>query len=146
MVFRKPAALAALMGALFLTACAGESKTVLTPGTDLSKAKTAYVVRQPKDTRGIDELIKTKLEKRGLKVGGGAALPGGYPADLTITYEDRWFWEFNLYLIELTIQVRDPKSNYPLASGNAVHQSPGRRSPEFMVDEVLENIFNATKK
>lgn len=142
---RRALAVSAMLAAFFLTGCAGQSSATLSPGADLSKFKTAYVVKQPKDKRDIDDLIKTNLERRGYTVTKGAELPGAYPADVAVTYEDRWMWDITTYMIELTIHVRDAKSKFPLASGNAMHMSLTRKSPEGMVDEVLTNIFTAKK-
>jgi hypothetical protein len=104
------------------------------------------VVKQPKDKRNVDDLIKVYLEKRGFVVSKGPELQGPYPADVAITYVDKWMWDMTMYMIELTIQVRDPKNNFPLATGNSMHTSMARKSPPEMVDEVLGNILTAPKK
>lgn len=52
-------------------------------------------------------------------------------------------WDITMYMLELTITLRDPVNNTPLAVGNSLHSSLTRKSPEEMVDEVLTNIFNA---
>jgi hypothetical protein len=49
-------------------------------------------------------------------------------------------------MLELTITLRDPKTNFPMAVGNSFHTSLTRKSSEEMVDEVLSNISNAPKK
>ena len=114
----------------------------LMPGADLSKVKTMYVVKAPEDGRGIDELIKTNLQKRGYQVTGGPALKPPYTADAVVTYIDKWYWDITMYLLQLTITVRDP-SEFPLANGSSLHTSLTRKSPPEMVDEVLTNIVNA---
>lgn len=62
-------------------------------------------------------------------------------ADAVITYVDKWMWDITMYMIELTIQVRDPKTDFTLAVGNSYHTSLTRKSPTEMVDEVMANIF-----
>ena len=47
------------------------------------------------------------------------------------------------YLIELTINFRDPDTGVAFASGNSMHSSLTRQSPEEMIEEVLSNIFAA---
>jgi hypothetical protein len=123
--------------------CATNRATAsLMPGADLSKVKTMYVVKAPEDGRGIDELIKTNLQKRGYQVTGGPALKPPYTTDAVVTYIDKWYWDITMYLLQLTITVRDP-SEFPLASGNSLHTSLTRKSPPEMVDEVVTNIVNA---
>lgn len=138
---------ALLIGTSTLTGCAtNHASGQLTPGSDLSQVKTAYVVKQPKDKQQIDGLIKANLEKRGYVVTLGPELSTPYNADVAITYVDKWMWDITLYLLELTINVRDPKSGYPLANGNALHTSLTRKTPEYMVNEVIDHILAAPKK
>lgn len=136
-----------LVGSASLTGCAvNKASATLSPGADLSKVKTAYVVNQPKDQKGIDDLIKTNLEKRGYVVTKGPESTSPYSADVAVTYVDKWMWDITMYMIELTINLRDPKTGFPLAVGNSLHTSLTRKSPPEMVDEVIENIFTAPKK
>jgi hypothetical protein len=48
-------------------------------------------------------------------------------------------------MLELTVVVRDPKTDFPLATGNSLHTSLTRKSPKEMVDEVTTNIFKGVK-
>ena len=77
-----------------------------------------------------------------------AADPAAAPAatDISVTYIDKWMWDITMYMVELTIDFRDPKTNFPLATGNSLHTSLTRKSPDAMVDEVLNNILSAPKK
>jgi hypothetical protein len=66
--------------------------------------------------------------------------------DAIVTYVDKWFWDITMYMLELTITLRDPKTDFPLATGSSYHTSMTRKSPEGMVDEVLTNIFFSAQK
>lgn len=118
----------------------------LTQGTDLATIKTAYVVKHDKDNHNINEIIKTKLESKGYVVTTGPELPTPYKTDMSVTYVDKWMWDITMYMLELSINFRDPKSNFPLATGNSLHTSLTRKSPDEMVEEVLSNIQSAPKK
>ena len=111
----------------------------------LDTMKTVYVRHFEKDEHGTDQLIAEKLRARGMTatVGNGPAPQG---TDATVTYVDKWFWDITMYMLELTIQIREPKTDYPLASGNSLHTSLTRKSPPEMVDEVLTNIFKEGRK
>ena len=74
----------------------------------------------------------------------GPVLAGQYNADVAVTYADKWVWDITMYMVELSINLRDPKTGFPLATGNSFHTSMSRKSPDEMVDEVLHNIFSAT--
>jgi hypothetical protein len=143
MMPRRVALLALALGALFLTSgCAVNRATAsLSPGADLSTVKSFYVVHLPADGRGIDKLIRDNLVKRGFTATSGPELPQPPKVDAVVTYIDRWVWDITMYMLELTITLRNPASNFPLAVGNSFHTSLSRLSPEEMVDEVLTNIF-----
>jgi hypothetical protein len=138
----------AIVGAMVLTSgCAVNRATAsLSPGADLSKVKTAYVVKHDKDKNNVNQLIKTKLEKQGYVVTTGPEMPAPYATDMSVTYVDKWMWDITMYMIELTVNFRDPKTNFPIATGNSLHTSLTRKSPEEMVEEVLTNIQASPKK
>lgn len=136
------------LGLLWLLGgCANQSTATVSPGTDLGKAKTFYVAKQPRDSHDIDRLIRDDLVKRGYTVMSGPELPASdYRADIVVTYLDRWHWDITLYLLELTVTFRAPATGFPMANGYALHTSLNRRSPEEMVDEVLSSIFDKAKQ
>jgi hypothetical protein len=142
------ASLIFIMISLLLTSgCAINRATALqTPGTDLSKVKVFYVVKSPEDERGIDKLIKDQLGKMGFTATSGTEMVPPHKADAVITYKDKWMWDITMYMLELTITLKNPTNNFPLAVGNSYHTSLTRKSPEEMVEEVLTNIFNSQKQ
>jgi hypothetical protein len=133
--------------AALASGCSNRATAKLEPGADLRTIRTYYVVHQPKDTHGIHNLIRDKLTRDGFTATAGPELPrSSYNADAIITYVDRWMWDITLYLLELTVTLRNATNGYPLAVGNSYHTSLTRKSPEEMVDEVMTNIFNAGKQ
>ena len=132
-----------LLGLLALTSgCANRATASLSPGADLSKIKSFYLIPGAEDKDNY-LLIKSNLEKRGYIVTTGPEMLPPYKSDAIVTYVDKWMWDITMYMLELTITFRDPIYNSPLATGNSLHSSLTRKSPEEMVDEVLTNIFNA---
>lgn len=109
----------------------------------LTGLKTMHVKKLEADGRGIDGLIADKLRTRGYTVTNGPENPDRI--DALVTYKDKWMWDITMYMLELTITIRDPKTDFPLASGNSFHTSLTRKSPTEMVDEVIENIFKQGK-
>ncbi len=132
-----------LLGLLACAAgCANRASASLSPGADLSKIKSFYLIPGQDDKENY-LLIKSNLEKRGYTVTTGPEMIPPYKSDAVVTYVDKWMWDITMYMIELTITFRDPTNNSPLAVGNSLHTSLTRKSPEEMVDEVLTNMFNA---
>lgn len=132
-----------LMGLLAsATGCANRATASLSPGADLGKLKSFYLVQGEEDKDNY-LIIQKNLERRGYSVTTGPELPLPYQADAVVHYVDKWMWDITMYMLELTITFRDPVNNYPLAVGNSLHSSLTRKTAEEMVDEVLTNIFNA---
>lgn len=128
---------------LFSSGCAVNRATAtVTPGMNFKDVKSFYVLKQPKDSRGLEKLISDNLVKRGFHSSHGSQPT---QVDAVVTYVDKWMWDITMYLLELTITIRNPSNDFPMAVGNSLHTSLTRKSPAEMVDEVLTNIFNKTE-
>ena len=136
--------LAIILMALSLVGCANRATARVDPSSDLKTLKTMHVVKIPNETAGISTLIADDLRKRGYTVSESSEK--ATTADAIVTYVDRWMWDITMYLLELTITIRDAKTEFPMASGNSLHGSLTRKSAPEMVEEVMGNIFNEAKK
>lgn len=115
------------------------------PNAGFESLNSFYVTRQPNDRRGIEKLISEELNKRGKTASfGDDPTPPG-PVDAVVTYIDKWMWDITNYMIELTIQFRNPETDYIIASGKSFRTSLARKSPEGMVEEVVTEIFNKSR-
>jgi hypothetical protein len=124
----------------FLVACAANPATAsVDPSAELSAIRSLHVVKSTDDRRNVDELIVDELHRRGYAATTGAVADA--KADALLTYHAAWGWDLTTFLLELTIVIRDPDTDYPLASGHAIHSSPGRTSAEEMVAKVLDGIL-----
>lgn len=142
---KKFALLAALLLSIVtLSGCANRATAKVSPGVDLQAMKTIHVLKTPEESAGISKLIADDLRLRGYSVTEGIDKPKDVNA--IVTYVDRWMWDITMYLFELTITIREPKTDFPMASGNSLHGSLTRKSPKEMVDEVMGNIFKETKQ
>jgi hypothetical protein len=125
---------------LFGSGCAvNRANSTIDPTADLVGIKTIYVIKFTPDNRGINLLISDKLKSMGYSVNTGIDIPTD--VNVIVTYKDKWMWDITMYMLELKVSIRDPKTNFPLASGESYHTSLTRKSPEEMVDEVIDNIF-----
>ena len=69
-------------------------------------------------TAAPTQLIADKLRSKGVTVTTGVD-PAPSNVDAVVTYVDKWMWDITMYMLELTITIRDPKSDFPLATGNS---------------------------
>ena len=141
--FLKLLALLGLVASL-TTGCAVNRATgSVDPSANLSALKTIYV-KKVADDDNTYTLIADKLRSKGVTVTSGSeAAPGN--VDAVVTYIDKWMWDITMYMLELTITIRDPKTDFPLATGNSFHTSLTRLSPKEMVNEVVDNIYKGAK-
>lgn len=128
-----------------MSGCAVNRATAtVDPSANLNGIKTIHVKKFGPDKHSLDGLIADKARSMGLNATTGDNVAAN--TDAVITYVDKWMWDITMYMIELTIQVRDPKTDFTLAVGNSFHTSLTRKSPTEMVDEVMTNIFKRENK
>lgn len=129
---------------LFFSGCAiVELKSSQIPGSDISSIDRFYVVHFEPDKRNLHYVIRDGLIEMGFKAeaGPGSKIPDDI--DAIVTYEDRWFWDITNYMIQLNIEIRNPKTNYPIAIGESIRTSMARKNPDDMAREVLASIFKS---
>jgi hypothetical protein len=130
---------------LFASACAiNRASGGAEPDANLTAIKTVHVVHATEDGRNINELITQQLTQMGFVATTSA--DKRKDVDANMTYVDRWMWDLTMYMIELTLILRDPATDFPLARGNSFHTSLTRLSPKEMVQEVTANMFKDVKK
>lgn len=123
------------------TGCAVNRATAMVdPSVNLRALKTLHVVKFYDDQHDVNNLIADKLRILGYTVTTDPEKPAG--ADAMVTYQDEWARDFTAYMLDLSVVIRDVKTDFPLASGNSYHTSLSRKKPNEMVEEVIDNIFN----
>lgn len=136
--------LAACLSLALLSGCANRASAKVDPSANLGAMKTIHVVKIPEETAGINTLIADDLRSRGYTVSTSTEKVSN--ADAIVTYVDKWMWDITMYLLELTVTIREPQTEFPLATGNSLHGSLTRLSPPEMVNEVMNNIFKEAKQ
>jgi hypothetical protein len=130
----------AAIGLLLLPGCAVNRATASADDTlRWEGVKTLHVKQLEGEDGSTKTLIADKLRARGFTVTADPQ-PLGQP-DAVVSYVDKWMWDITMYMIELTITLRDTKTDAMLATGNSYHTSLTRKSQQEMVDEVIDNIL-----
>ncbi len=137
---RRLIALLLLASALLFGGCASMSSNIA-PGADLSKIKKIYVVHLAPDERAINRVIADQLNLMGYQATTGEANAVPTDIDATLTYQDKWMWDITMYMIELNVQLREPKTEIALATAKSYRPSLQRKSPAGMAEEVLSQLF-----
>ena len=134
-----PALVLFVVGSL-LAGCASMSSNVA-PGVNLANIKKIHVVKLPADQRGIERIIADELNVMGYPTTIGSLQDVPDDADAILTYQDKWMWDITMYMLELNVQLREPKTEIVMASATSYRPSLERKSPKEMAKEVLTEIF-----
>jgi hypothetical protein len=126
---------------LLAAGCSSTLQAKKSPGADLSQLKAFYVQKLPADGRGIERVIADRLTQMGYRASSGPGDSPSSPVDAIVTYQDKWMWDITMYMIELSVQLREPQTRTVLATGHSMRTSLVRKDPEGMVEEVLTEIF-----
>jgi hypothetical protein len=140
-VMKRPALLFALVALVF----AGCSSLDTHDVADLSSVQHIFVEHRLTDNHRIDEAIVAELKSRGYDASSGPLTMMPDNIDTIITYEDRWAWDFNSYLIDLTIEVRANFTHKPLARGHYHQASALTKSPPQVVHQIIDPMFKRRK-
>ena len=138
----KRVALVILLAALS-SGCVSTSLTSdVDPQTDLSSLESFHVLKFEPDNRGIHNLIANALNNRGKTAVATDERPDEIDAQVMVTYQDKWMWDITMYMLELNVELRDPRTDYVLATAKSFRTSLARKSPEAMVEEVIGKLFD----
>ncbi len=127
---------------LILAACASTSGTLL-PEANRGESATYFVENHGEDERNLEILVAEVLRARGLNATGGSKAERPQSATYVVHYIDRWHWDMRMYLIDFTVEVRDPQTNEVLGFGQSYQDSLAamgmtqRDVIERAVDELL---------
>ena len=137
-----------LLACLLIVACAAllggcitQLNANVAPGAKLDEVKKFYVVHLPEDGRGVEKLIAARLNTMGKQATSGEKSAVPDDVDAVVTYQDKWMWDITMYMIQLDVQVQQPKTEMTIASSHSMRTSLARKSPPEMVEEVLGQIF-----
>ena len=126
--------------ALLLPACASFN-IHREPGANLTSLKKIYVEHRLADGRGLDLVIAHELQRLGYDASSGPMTMMPDHVEAVVSYVDRWTWDFSSYMIELDIEVSDPRTSKILATVRYFRPAVAGKSPEEMVQAVIDPLF-----
>jgi hypothetical protein len=108
---------------------------------DLAPFKRIYVIQRLGDDHHLNEALVAELQKLGHDASTGPRTMIPENADATLTYTDRWEWDFKNYLIELNVELYTAHTNKKLADGRFFQPTPKPKPPAEVVHELLAPLF-----
>jgi hypothetical protein len=98
------------------------------------------------DNHGLDALIVRELQARGLQAESGPLTLMPRDVKVYLTYEDQWDWDLKNYLISFGMTARDATTDRLLASTRYFRPTAFMKTPDFMVQTVLNGLLDPTAK
>jgi len=111
------------------------------PDRDSKNLGSIYVVHFSPDKRHLERIIADQLISMGYRVTCGEEKDTPAEVNTLVNYIDHWQWDMSNYLIELKIEFRTKQDKAWIASGVSNRTSLARRSPEVMIEEILNKIL-----
>jgi hypothetical protein len=115
------------------------------PHVKVAQYQRFFVEHRLTDDRHIDDTIVAELRSLGRQASTGPLTMMPDDAQVVISYQDEWAWDFKNYLIQLNIQLREARTDRPLATGSYRQPSMVTKSPARVVKAVLEPLFKTKK-
>lgn len=132
---------ALLAAVLLLSAGCASNYAWKDPKVDLLKRKHFFVESELSDSHQLHIAIAEQLNEMGYHATSGYLTMMPKDADVLVSFNSRWTWDFTNYLIELNIQVRDPVNGKILASAGYHRPGIGGTSTKELIHRTLVTIL-----
>ena len=134
-------ALLAFAAASILAGCTQLSTRSL-PNSEIGHYKRIFVEQRLVDNYGVAEAMARELRAMGYDASAGALTMMPSNAELIVSYDDMWTWDFNTYMIEFDVQVRSARTDKILAMGHYYRPTMVfGHPPAAMIRELLAKLF-----
>lgn len=107
----------------------------------LDSFKRIYVVQRLNENHHLDETFVEELRRLGHEASSGPLTMMPEKVDAILTYDARWEWDFQTYLIELTCELHTNHSHKKLADARCHQPTIKPHPPQRVVREMLEKMF-----
>ncbi|GAB1490016.1 hypothetical protein MASR2M8_24730 [Opitutaceae bacterium] len=130
-----------LVAALVTSGCASYQSQV-----DRSRPTDGYerffVQANLNDNHAVAQLIASTLRTRGVEADSGPLTMLPSDAQVVVTYQERWTWDFGEHLVYLRIALRDVATDTPIAS--AVFNGPVaiNKDPPDVVARLIRELLD----
>lgn len=115
--------------------------TRLAPAANLAGYHNIFVEHELSDGRSVDLFIQRKLQSMGFVVAYGPLTMKPPEAELVVSYQEHWTFDFTTYIIEIDMQVHDARTGRELAVGHYFHPTITKEYTSEVVDPLLDQLF-----
>jgi len=107
----------------------------------LDRFHRVFVERRLNDNHRLDEHFVAALQRLGYQASSGPLTMMPEKTDALLTYDARWEWDFQSYLIELTLEVHTVHPRKKLADARSHQPTMTPKSPAAVVRNLVDRLF-----
>ncbi|MBE7537704.1 MAG: hypothetical protein HS122_04775 [Opitutaceae bacterium] len=124
------------------------SNAAFAPQFDRTKVKFVFVERRLADNNNVRDRFVDALRARGFTAEAGPlTLMPEKGVDVVLVYEDYWEWNFGNHMVELRVQLRNPRTNELLAGSVLRRGAVFGKNTSEMVQAIVDDLFkNSSRK
>lgn len=100
-----------------------------------------FVVQRLNENHHLDELFVAELRRLGREASSGPLTMMPENTDAILTYDARWEWDFQTYLIELRMELHTTHTRKKLADATCHQPTIKPRAPEPIIREMLQRLL-----
>ena len=126
--------------ALGLGSCASY-ETQAEKGRSLVGVKSFFVISNLNDNNALDRHIVAALKAHGLKAEAGPLTMMPDDAQVIISYQDHWIWDFGDHLVYFELSARDRKSEQPFMSTSFNAKIPKHEEAPVTVARMVDRLL-----
>jgi hypothetical protein len=124
-----------------LLSLAGCSSVSARKVVSLDSFQRIFVVQRLNENHHLDEIFVAELRRHGREASSGPMTMMPEKTDAILTYDARWEWDFQTYLIELNMELHTTHTRKKLADATCHQPTIKPRSPETVIREMIDRLF-----
>lgn len=121
-----------------LVGCASTTRTMVNPNYQARQYDNAYVIVHGGSSHDMDSALTSALMRENLGVEVGKDAPDSASQQYVVTYSDDWNWDMAMFLVGVSISIKDGISQAIIARGSWKQTQFFHTFPD--VDEVVGQL------
>lgn len=129
-----------LLAAVLCVSCTSVTSRTA-PGIDLGKYQRVFVLQPFNENHHVDELMVNELRRLGKTATSGPLTMMPEEAEIIVSYDARWTWDFTTYLIDLNAEVHTAHTKKKLAEARYFQPNARPKSAEIVAPALIDQLF-----
>ncbi|UTW44149.1 hypothetical protein KFE80_06950 [bacterium SCSIO 12696] len=130
-----------LVAFLAVSGCISNQNSYKFPDAKFDANSKIFVVKNPDDKKDLSEILAESFRARGFSVELGSIQGVPEYSDVLVEYDVQWWWDVGWYITDFQVTLLDLHSDNLLLYASSNRSSLARKSPRYVVDEVVAKVM-----